>query len=322
MSPLSRRLYSDGYLFLISHLPGFWGLVYFLSDTPGLSWINVHLRRLIDARMCSTCVDFLVREAPSHVISTQFLASEIVSLAKEKRRLKTHLTTVVTDFGVHNFWINPHTDVYACAADSSKKILTDKGIPPERIVVTGIPIDKKFIPAQDKRLLLTEMGLSPDRFTVLIATGGIGIGPIEAIVDDLKDDLQLLVVCGSNQSLQDKLSRKAHPGVRVFGFIDYMEKLMSVCDVVVTKAGGLTVSEGLSKGLPMVFFCLIPGQETINARTMEGAGVGFIARSLSGIRQKVLFLKNQPSAHEACRHHALDMARPDAARRIIAASGI
>lgn len=322
MSPLSRRLYSDGYLFLISHLPSLWGWAYFLSDTPRLSWINDHLRRFFDARLCSKLIDFLVQEAPSHVISTQFLASEIVSFAKEKRQLKTHLTTVVTDFGVHNFWINPLTDAYGCAADSSKKILISKGIPDQRITVTGIPIDKKFVVSQDKRLLLSGMGLSPDRFTALIATGGIGIGPIEAIVDDLKDQVQLLVVCGSNSALQTKLSRKKISGVRVFGFIDYMERLMSASDIVVTKAGGLTVSEALSKGLPMIFFCLIPGQEMLNARTIQEAGAGFITRSLAEIRQKVFYLKNQSTAHETCRNRSRALARPDAALRIITASGI
>lgn len=322
MSPLSRRLYSDGYLFLITHLPGLWGLAYTFSDTAILSFLNIHLRRFFNARLCSKLINYLANEAPEHVISTQFLASEAVSYAIEKRGLKTRLTTIVTDFGVHNFWVNPHTHKYCCAADSSKQLLINKNVPPEDVVVTGIPVDPKFIPVIDKRKILTDLGLSPDRFTVLIATGGIGIGPIEEIVRDLKNEAQLLVVCGSNKALQERLSRPAYPGVRVFGFIDYMEKLMAASDVMVTKAGGLSVSESLTKGLPLIFFCLIPGQEMINAETMQVAGVGFISRSLSEIRQKVCYLKNNLSAREACRRHALSLAKPDATQRIIAAANL
>jgi UDP-N-acetylglucosamine:LPS N-acetylglucosamine transferase len=72
----------------------------------------------------------------------------------------------------------------------------------------------------------------------------------------------------------------------------------------------------------MIFFCLIPGQETINARTIEQEGAGFITRSLIEIRQKVLFLKDQAAAHGSCRAHALTLARPDASQRITTASGI
>ena len=106
MAWLSRKIYSDGYLFLISQCTPVWGLVYGLSDTPCLRIFNVHLRRFIDGWMGRHFIRRLLRERPDVVISTQFLASELVTIAKIKHGLKTRLVTVVTDFGVHNFWVN------------------------------------------------------------------------------------------------------------------------------------------------------------------------------------------------------------------------
>ena len=317
MPPLTKKLYSDGYLFLISKFARLWGFFYFVSDTPWLSIFNVHLRRWIDSITCCRLIEFIRKEEPEAVISVHFLASEIVSYAKQKFNLKTKLITVVTDFGVHNFWINPKTDLYCCASQATLEDLVNKGIPQERIKVTGIPVDEKFTKPLDKDLIRAEFGVDENKFTVLIITGGIGVGPIEEIVDLLKDQIQLLVVCGNNKNLQEKLAQKKYPGVRVFGFINYVEKLMSVSQLIVTKAGGLTVTESLTSGLPMVFFFLIPGQELINAKTISGEGAGLIARSPEDIREIILKFKNNPDILSAYKDNVLSLARPGSSAQII-----
>lgn len=320
MPPLTKKLYSDGYLLLISKFPRLWGFFYFVSDTPWLSVLNVHLRRWIDAITCRRLIKFIKREEPDVVISAHFLASEIVSYAKQKFNLKTRLISVVTDFGVHNFWINPKTDLYCCASRATLQNLVDKGVPPDKIKVTGIPVDEKFTKPLDKGLIRAEFGIDEKKFTVLVITGGIGVGPIEEIVELIEDQAQVLVVCGNNKDLQEKLAQKKLPGVRVFGFINYVEKLMGVSQVIVTKAGGLTVTESLTSGLPMVFFFLIPGQELINAKTISGEGAGLIAKSPEDIRQIILKFKNNPDILSACKDKALSLARPGSSLEIISLS--
>ena len=317
MPPLTRKLYSDGYLFLISKFVWLWGFLYFVSDTPWLSIFNVHMRRWIDTLTCRRLIRFIKNEKPDVVISVHFLASEIVSYAKQKFGLKTRLITVVTDFGVHNFWINPNTDLYCCASQATLQDLVDKGISPERIKITGIPVDEKFTKPIDKNLIRAEFGIDENKFTVLVITGGIGVGPIEEIVDLLKDQAQILVVCGHNKNLQEKLAGKKYPGVRIFGFINYVEKLMSVSQLIVTKAGGLTVTESLTSGLPMVFFFLIPGQELINAKTISGEGAGLIARSPEDIREIILKFKNNPVLLAAYKDKVFSLARPGSSAQII-----
>ncbi len=317
LPPLFRSLYTKGYLLLITRLTWLWAILYFLSDTPILSLLNVNLRKFLNARLSRRFIRYLLDEKPDVVISTQFFASEIVSYAKEKLKLKTRLITVVTDFGVHNFWITEKTDLYCCASDSTKQILVNKGIKEEMIRVTGIPVDEKFSRPQNIENIYSEFKLKNDRLTALVVTGSIGTGPIGKIVELLKDDVQLLVICGYNKKLYNSLAQKRYENVRLFGFVAYVEKLMRVSDLIITKAGGLTVTESLVTGLPMVFFLLIPGQESVNARTMEALGAGIIADSPAEVKASVLRLKNDRQYLQVIKNKALSLGLPDSSSTIV-----
>jgi len=318
---LSARLYVDGYAFLIKHFPKIWGIIYFLSDSRFFSLLNVHLRRFFNRLMCGNLIRSLLKTQPDVILSTHFLASEIASYAKTKLGLRSKLITVVTDFGVHNFWIAPATDIYCCASDITKNILLKKGVPEDRIRVTGIPLDEKFLRIHDRNELFREFGLDPKLFTALIITGGIGAGPIEEIVELIHKDTQVCVVCGFNKPLFDRISRKNYLNVKLFEFVDYVEKLMRVSDIVITKAGGLTVTESLTMQKPMIFFFLIPGQEQINAQTICREDAGIIARSPREIRQAVLDLKNNPSKLQSFKDHARSLSKPDSVSHIISLIG-
>jgi processive 1,2-diacylglycerol beta-glucosyltransferase len=314
---LAKKMYREGYILTISRMTRLWGILYYLSDTPWLKLINVNLRKFINAITCFSLIRYLVKQRPDVIVSTQFLASELVSYAKEKAGLKSKLITVVTDFGVHNFWITSKTDIYCCASESTKKILIEKGIPDREIKITGIPLDEKFTKPMDRNALLSEFGLKKDLMTVLIATGGIGVGPIEEIVSLLQSDFQVLVVCGNNKKLYQNLEQKKYPNVRLFGFVDYMQKLMKVADVLATKAGGLSVTEGLAMGLPLVFFYLIPGQEMINAQTLDSLGAGKIATKPSDIRDFIMSLKKNPELLQKYRKQCLSLAKPHSTQEVI-----
>ncbi|MFH0876715.1 MAG: glycosyltransferase [Candidatus Omnitrophota bacterium] len=316
MPPLAKTLYTKGYILLISRLSWLWGLLYDFSDAPCFGLVNADFRKFTNAFTCRRLLAFLLKERPDVVISTQFLASEIVSLAKEKHGLAAKLITVITDFGVHNFWLSGGTDIYCCASMATKEILLKKGIAEDRIRVTGIPVDDKFLKALDKQELSSEFGTKTDQPTLLIATGGIGVGPIEEMVELLKDQAQLLVVCGTNKNLTQKLQQKNHPNVKVFGFVDYMQKLMCLSDIIITKAGGLTVSECLTMGLPMIFFFLIPGQEMINAKTMEAERAGLIARSTDEINDLTRKLIANKTLLTLYQQNSRSLARPRSAAEI------
>lgn len=317
MPPLAKKLYSDGYAMVISRLPWLWAVLYRMSDFPLFCPLNVHLRRFLDSLMCRSFLDYLSKENPEIVISTQFLASEMVSFAKAKYGLKTRLVTAITDFGVHNFWVNPLTDLYCCAAETTKQILKEKGVPEKNIKVTGIPLDEKFLKVAPREDIRARLGLDAKQFTVLIATGGIGIGPIGSIVEKLKGKAQMIVVCGVNKKLQASLSALTGKGVKVFGFVDNMEELMAASDIMVTKAGGLSVTEAVNMSLPMVFFCLLPGQETINARTMASLGAGRVAKDADSTVRTVLEFKEDTALLDSCRSSCRSLAKPGSSSEIL-----
>ncbi len=317
MPAISAKLYSDGYLFLIKHMPNLWGIIYFLSDTPILSWFNVHLRRFLNRILCSSLIEYLLKNQPDIIISTHFLASEIVSYSKLKHGLKSKLINVVTDFGVHNFWIVPNANIYCCASQATKDILVSKGVLEPNIKITGIPLDEKFIKSVDISSAARDLKVNPELFTVLVITGGIGAGPIEKIVESLKDDVQLLVVCGNNSRLQDKITNKHYPNVRVFGYVDFVERLMALSNVVVTKAGGLTITESLSMKKPMIFFFIVPGQEKINAQTVTSQGAGIIASSPIDIKTAVLSFKTDLNKLDNYSKHTASLSKPNSAREIV-----
>ncbi|MFH1691118.1 MAG: glycosyltransferase [Candidatus Omnitrophota bacterium] len=318
MPVLFKWLYTKGYLLLIIYLPFVWGLLYRFTDMPCLSLLNVHLRRFSNAFMCRRFIKRLLIQKPRTVISTHFLTSELVSYVKVKYKLKIQLITVITDFGVHNFWINALTDVYCCASEKTRQILISKKIDAAHLAVTGIPLQQSFLKALDRPELIVEFGLKANTFTILIVTGGIGVGPIEEIVEVLKDEeVQILVVCGRNKKLYKKLLEKKYSNVRLFGFVDFIERLMKMADCIITKAGGLSVTESLHMNLPMIFFFLLPGQEWINAKTIEALEAGVIATSLIDIKHTVLKLKDDLKYRARLRNNTLLLAKPTACQDII-----
>ena len=318
MPPLMAKLYSDGYALLITRFVWLWAILYYISDAAYLSPLNVHLRKFMNALACAGLTRFLKAKKPDIVISTHFLASEIISYTKQKFGVNTKLISIVTDFEVHNFWIAPQTDIYCCATEATKKILIKKGVPEDQVSITGIPVDPKFLAIQDKGQLIQEFKLKEGLFTILIVTGGIGAGPIEEIVELLEGEAQLLVICGNNKKLFESLQQKKFPNVHLFGFVDYMQKLMKASDCIITKAGGLTVTECLTMGLPKIFFYLIPGQEEKNAKTMATYGAGVIALSLPEIKAAALRFKNDPKTFESFKNAATKLAKPNSCSDILA----
>jgi processive 1,2-diacylglycerol beta-glucosyltransferase len=318
MPSLTRWCYTKGYTLAITKFLWFWGLLYKAFDAPWLSLMNVRLRKFVNAIVCHKLIKYLKDEKPKVVISTHFLASEAVSYLKEKHPFKASLTTVVTDFGVHNFWIAPRTDLYCCASQESRQALLRRGIEDERIKVTGIPLHQKFRGYRDREEVCQKLNIKSDCFTVLIATGRFGAGPIEKALAMFKEDqIQFLVVCGHNAKLYNSLQSKNFAFVRLFGFVENMEELMAVSHLMLTKAGGLTVTEALNTGLPMIFFFLVPGQEMINAKILETAGAGSIVTSLKGLRETILRFRENAGYLASFKEKALSLAKPDSCQHIL-----
>ncbi|HOX54804.1 MAG: glycosyltransferase [Candidatus Omnitrophica bacterium] len=290
-----RFSYSRGYSFLISRLPFIWGVFFWLTNNRWLIWPVNLVRNFFNFINSRKLDKFILTQNPDIVISTHFFSNRVVSRLKKTSGLKAKLISVVTDFSIHHFWLAEEVDIYTVAYPKLKDYLVSHGVKLEKIKVMPIPVRSGFLKSSDKEYLCRKMNIRPDVFTALIVTGAIGLGPIERIVNSLQKHIQLLVVCGRNKKLFNKLVKLGQESLVVFGLVDNMHELMSASDVIITKAGGLTISESLVKKLPMIFFNLIPGQEKTNAKLMQSQGIGFIAKNVNDIEDMVLKLKNNPS---------------------------
>jgi processive 1,2-diacylglycerol beta-glucosyltransferase len=240
------------------------------------------------------------------------LTSEIAASLKNKRRIASRLITVVTDFGVHPFWICPNTDDYIVASSLTKEKLIKEGIPAGHIHDFGIPIDEKFLRKYDRQSLGQKLGIDPAKFTILIMTGSFGIGPLEEIARKLCRVAQVLVVCATNRRLYQKLKKKEGLGIKAYGFVNNPEELMAVSDVIITKPGGASIVEIVAMELVPVFISAIPGQEEENERVLRRFGVGFLPRSVNDIARIISDLKADPQKSEEMRFRMRELKKPNA----------
>lgn len=312
-----KFLYSKGYIFLISRLKWFWAFLFFISNTNFLKPINNYFRHFINSLFCLRFLNFIKKEQPDVIISTHFLVNELVALLKQRKQINTKFISIVTDFGVHNFWIEKNVDTYIAACQETKHILISKGISKEKIKVLGIPIRKQFQKQMDDTIIRNKLGLRKREFTVLILTGGIGIGPIYQIVRYLEDRVNVIVICGNNRKLYNRLNLLNYKNLVVLGWIDYIEEAMKISDIIITKPGGSTISECLFMGLVMIFFSIIPGQEHQNAQIINNSRSGFILKKPKEIRDRVLHFKDNPEEIDIIRNRIKLFSHRDSVEKIL-----
>ncbi|MEK7448508.1 MAG: glycosyltransferase, partial [Planctomycetota bacterium] len=238
--------------------------------------------------------EFLAKARPDIIISTYPVPTQV--LPDFKKSLNFYIATVITDFGVHSQWINRENDLYFVASDEVKKFLISKGIPAGRVKVTGIPIRPVFSRPVNNINVRKKFGLS-SKFTVLVMSGEYGLGKIKKLCEELIHlPVQLVIICGRNERLLKKIAPLArrYRNIKPFGFVEEVNELMKVSDLLVGKAGGITVSEAQASGLPMIIYCPIPGQEMYNVDYLVNHGAAFFSRDEKDVAQKVEFLLRHP----------------------------
>jgi processive 1,2-diacylglycerol beta-glucosyltransferase len=264
---------------------------------------------------------------PDMIVCTHFLPAEIVSWLKAKERLISRQAIIVTDFDVHAMWLCHHYEQYFVAIDESRAYLKALGIPSEKITVSGIPIDPVFALHKDKHEMRLKHGLAPDRTTILLSSGGFGVGSVDALIASLftlQHSAQIVAICGRNEDLKERLTKLAagiNPNATVIvkpvGYTNEMDELMAASDLVLGKPGGLTTSEALAKGLVFVIVNPIPGQEERNSDHLLEGAVAIRCNNLPILAYKLDRLLADPERFATMQTNALGMARPNAAHDIV-----
>ncbi|MDD5044294.1 MAG: glycosyltransferase [Candidatus Omnitrophica bacterium] len=299
--------YVWGYSFLVNRAVFLWRFSFWFTSWPAIRKITQPIARFLNRVNSPGFSDYLIKENPDLIISTHFLPSEVACGLKNEGKITSKVITVITDFGVHPFWLASGTDEYIVASGSTRDKLIREGVPQEKIKVLGIPVHPKFFAAKDRNTLCARFGLNKAKFTVLLVTGSFGIGPLEEIVRLLHDDLQVLVVCARNKRLYERLKKKNYPGVHVYAFVDNIEELMVVSDLIITKPGGLSSAEIIVSELVPVFIHPIPGQETENMRVLADYGIGVYAKNAQEVKEIVLDYRQDPLKIERIKNNIREL---------------
>ncbi|WP_085991544.1 MGDG synthase family glycosyltransferase [Oceanobacillus senegalensis] len=256
-----EKLISSLYLKFIHTVPNIYSKLYKIAAVKGTKrkhysiYDQLFLKKLWNA----------IREKNPHVvICSHALPSYLLNRLKEKKQWSGTVINVYTDYFVNDLWGLEQIDYHFAPCHEVKQYLMDKGIPKHRIVLTGIPIDPIFRnqPIRDTK---------KDKFSILISGGNMGAGSMDKLIHRLKPqgDLIYYVLCGKNKKLFQKLDQQNHPSIIPLPYLDSkskMNQLYDTVDAVITKPGGVTITECLWKKLPILIYEALPGQEEFNLR--------------------------------------------------------
>lgn len=269
-------------------VPELYGKIYASANRKG--GVFEPLRLEIDNLVFGALANHVRALAPRVVVATHHLPLVVLGRARREGDLAAPLLAVVTDYTAHACWAEEGVDLWAVPCEKARAELEAHGPPDKRIVVTGIPVRTAF-----ERI--APIGTIPKLLRVLVTSGGFGAAPMTKIVRSFRgiDDIEVLVVCGASPKLEARVRRAAeHAGVRahVIGFERDMPARMAEAHVVVGKAGGLTVTEAMTAGRPMVIASAVPGNEKVNEERVVRAGAGVasspedVGSVIASLRQK------------------------------------
>ncbi|WP_075362990.1 MGDG synthase family glycosyltransferase [Desulfosporosinus metallidurans] len=308
---LNKRVNSmvkNVYLEMIKRTPKLWGRLYYKTSK---AQPRSMMQRFLNQLGRNDFLKYIHVFEPDLIVCTYPTVSSILAELRLEEILHVPLITVITDFTAHSHWVHPGVDRYMVACAEVKEILVSWGINAQRIHVTGIPISPRFEGDLDRQQIIYELGLDPELPIFLVMGGAYGgLKSTKRICKKLADSLvpvQSIIVCGKNvklyHSLEEVSARAGNPIVRL-GYVHNVEELMAVSKLIITKAGGLTVSEALTKHLPLVIFKPIPGQEDGNAQFVQRIGAGHVAGSEEELELLLNHFLSHPEDIEKMRERA------------------
>jgi processive 1,2-diacylglycerol beta-glucosyltransferase len=321
-NPLFRRAYVQSYVQLTDKLPAMWGYVYAHTDRD-LFRFTTGLRTYIDRVWVRGLRKLLIKYAPHVIVCTHFLPVEILSQHKGRAHVTQPLYCVLTDYAAHAFWSYKHVDRYFVATEDTRQQLIERGIPPSIVQVTGIPIHLGLAQEASRDALRRQWLVRPERPLVVLFGGGLDAGRVRTVIKGLLDSSvtgTLIVVAGRNLALLSEIGDlTGRPGLEVqkLGLIDRVDELVTAADLVITKAGGLIVSEVLARGRPMLIIDPIPGQEESNTDFLVSVGAAITIRLPQHVPFAVQQLLDEPQRLHTMSEAARAVGRPRAALDIV-----
>lgn len=313
-------LLKETYLKMLHLSPNMYDWLYRWSHMPAQgSKVQNLLARLLKKNM----LQLIRRYQPDLIITTHPFPCGAAAYLKSIGKTGIPLAAVITDFSVHRLWVYRQVDDYCVPNEEARLELVRQGIRPERVHITGIPLRADFAKPAGEATIGTELGLDLRQPVILIMGGGLGLGGMKQAfseLDKIKLPLQVIVAAGQNVALRKNLQRmgkKSEHTIKVLGYTDRIQELMDIATVLITKPGALTVSEGMARGLPMLLYDSIPGQEMDNAAYLARQGAAFWVQKGEQLGYAVTGLLTNPTLRNAIGTRAGELGRPHSAAETV-----
>lgn len=309
------NLLKETYFKMLDFFPFLYDIVYRWS---GAEWKGSVAQTVVSWMLKNRMEKLIEKEEPDLIVCTHPFPCGAASVLKRHRKIEIPIVAVMTDFAAHQFWRYDEIDAYHVATPSMVYEVLNMGVPLEKIHVTGIPIMRHFFTP------LKEPYGSDSCKRVLLMGGGLGLGCVEEALqrlDHVPGIDEIHVVAGLNDGLYNSLhhmKESLRTPISIYGYTNEIPELMRKATLLVTKPGALTCMEGVTIGVPMVFFNAIPGQEEANAELLEQKGCGKWARHIENLDDVVGALLQNHERLQAM-HEAAKAWKVDGAAEIVAA---
>jgi processive 1,2-diacylglycerol beta-glucosyltransferase len=314
ISPAINKFNLYSYVTTMRNAPYLYGWLYELSYDLSINNFLNRMTRRIGLKKLSGLINEL---NPDVVLSTYPTYGGMLSELKRGGAVDVVSAVVITDFVAHSQWIHPIVERYFVPSDEVRYHLIKKGIPPETIEITGIPVSGDFLMSVDREDVFKKYDLKDGLPLVLVMAGIFGmtrgVEEICGVLKELAIEMQAVVLCGNDKKLFNKLADMFSDNCNIkpiFGQVE-VYKLMDVSDLLISKSGGITVSESLAKGLPVMVYKPLPGQEYHNALFLSKVGAGIIIKNKEELKNILKHLLTENSYLSHMKEAARAFKRPE-----------
>ncbi len=323
-----KETIDKGYLFSSKHTKELYRLFYSLAENHGQSYWSgafqpINLINDLGAKKFARCIDDF---APDAIICTHIFAAQLVDELKRRELVGVPTYGICTDYTLHPFWEDvPRIEYVVIASELLVHRCVQRGIERNRLLPLGIPVHPKFNVPIPRENAAAALGIDPGRPTILMMGGSMGYANHRKTIERLSLlglPFQLLVVCGNNKKSYTHLlkQKEEYAGpctIHPYGFAENIDEMMSASDCIITKPGGLTVSEALARHLPMLLVDPIPGHEERNVEFLLNNGMALAVTKTFPVDEAVYNLFQNPGRIEKIREVMSMVAHPDATSQLV-----
>ena len=274
------------YDLMIKQAPELWGFVYKRTNKPNvtnrLQKITKALKNIASSEYASEIRKF----DPDYILFTHmFPADMYLGLIENKKLPSIPHGTLITDYGLHEMWITHTHQHFFVPTEKMHWQVRERDVKNTHVICTGIPVDPIFYEKKSLPELRKQLKFSPKEHIILCLSGGQGLTHLDEVINTIKKistPATIVAVCGTNKGLLKKLKNLScppHISLQPLGWVNNIDEYMRIADVVVSKLGGMTTTECVTLGIPIIGIDPIPGQEEYNTQFILENKLGHIART-------------------------------------------